>query len=196
MFTSRAEYRTLLRQDNADLRLTERSYEIGLASQERMDKVRAKQEGVEKIKEIMKEYAVEPDEINMYLESIGSAPIAQKQRLSQLLLRPDVDLNNMLDTSSKLASVLNLYDVPTLKQAEVQVKYDTYISKEKELVQKMSQLEELIIPDSFNYEKLISLSNEARQKFIKIKPRTLGQASRISGVNPSDVQILMVYMGR
>jgi tRNA uridine 5-carboxymethylaminomethyl modification enzyme len=196
MFTSRAEYRTLLRQDNADLRLTERSYEVGLASQERMDKVRAKQEGVEKIKEIMKEYAVEPDEINMYLESIGSAPIAQKQRLSQLLLRPDVDLNNMLDTSSKLASVLNLYDVPTLKQAEVQVKYDTYISKEKELVQKMSQLEELIIPDSFNYEKLISLSNEARQKFIKIKPRTLGQASRISGVNPSDVQILMVYMGR
>ncbi len=196
MFTSRAEYRTLLRQDNADLRLTERSYEVGLASQERMDKVRAKQEGVEKIKEIMKEYAVEPDEINMYLESIGSAPIAQKQRLSQLLLRPDVDLNNMLDTVSKLASVLNLYDVQTLKQAEVQVKYDTYISKEKELVQKMSQLEELIIPDSFNYDKLISLSNEARQKFIKIKPRTLGQASRISGVNPSDVQILMVYMGR
>ncbi|MBA2762547.1 MAG: tRNA uridine-5-carboxymethylaminomethyl(34) synthesis enzyme MnmG [Segetibacter sp.] len=196
MFTSRAEYRTLLRQDNADLRLTERSYEVGLASQERMDKVRAKQEGVEKIKEIMKEYAVEPDEINMYLESIGSAPIAQKQRLSQLLLRPDVDLNNMLDTSTKLASVLNLYDVPTLKQAEVQVKYDTYISKEKELVQKMSQLEELIIPDSFNYEKLISLSNEARQKFIKIKPRTLGQASRISGVNPCDIQILMVYMGR
>jgi tRNA uridine 5-carboxymethylaminomethyl modification enzyme len=196
MFTSRAEYRTLLRQDNADLRLTERSYEVGLASQERMDKVRAKQEGVGKIKEIMKEYAVEPDEINMYLESIGSAPIAQKQRLSQLLLRPDVDLNNLLDTSSKLASVLNLYDVPTLKQAEVQVKYDTYISKEKELVQKMTQLEELIIPDSFNYEKLISLSNEARQKFIKIKPRTLGQASRISGVNPTDIQILMVYMGR
>jgi tRNA uridine 5-carboxymethylaminomethyl modification enzyme len=196
MFTSRAEYRTLLRQDNADLRLTECSYKIGLASQERMDKVSTKREGVEKIKEIMKVYAIEPDEINKYLESIGSAPIAQKQKLSQLLLRPDVDLNKILNTSANLSLALNPFDVQTLKQAEVQVKYDTYISKEKELVRKMSQLEELIIPDSFNYEKIISLSNEARQKFIKIKPRTLGQASRISGVNPSDVQILMVYMGR
>ncbi len=161
-----------------------------------MDKVSTKREGVEKIKEIMKVYAIEPDEINKYLESIGSAPIAQKQKLSQLLLRPDVDLNKILNTSANLSLALNPFDVQTLKQAEVQVKYDTYISKEKELVRKMSQLEELIIPDSFNYEKIISLSNEARQKFIKIKPRTLGQASRISGVNPSDVQILMVYMGR
>jgi tRNA uridine 5-carboxymethylaminomethyl modification enzyme len=196
MFTSRAEYRTLLRQDNADLRLTESSYKLGLASQERMDKVRAKKEGVEKVKAIMKEYAVEPNEINHYLESIGSAPLLQKQKLSQLLLRPDVGLHEMVQSSPKLSSLLNLFDVPTLEQAEVQVKYDTYINKEKELVQKMSQLEELIIPDSFNYEKIISLSNEARQKFTKIKPRTLGQASRISGVNPSDVQILMVYMGR
>ncbi len=196
MFTSRAEYRTLLRQDNADLRLTESSYKLGLALQERMDKVRAKKEGVEKVKAIMKEYAVEPNEINHYLESLGSAPLLQKQKLSQLLLRPDVGLHEMVQSSPKLSSLLNLFDVPTLEQAEVQVKYDTYINKEKELVQKMSQLEELIIPDSFNYEKIISLSNEARQKFTKIKPRTLGQASRISGVNPSDVQILMVYMGR
>ncbi len=196
MFTSRAEYRTLLRQDNADLRLTERSYKLGLASQERMDKVKTKKEGVEKVKAIMKEYAVEPNEINHYLESIGSAPILQKQKLSQLLLRPDVGLKEMVQSSSKLSSILNFFDVTTLEQAEVQVKYDTYITKEKELVHKMSQLEELVIPDSFNYEKIISLSNEARQKFNKIKPGTLGQASRISGVNPSDVQILMVYMGR
>lgn len=196
MFTSRAEYRTLLRQDNADLRLTERSYKLELASQERMDKVNIKKEGVEKIKAIMKEYTVEPYEINHYLESIGSAPISQKQKLSQLLLRPDVELNAITQSSKKLSSLFTLFDVPTLEQAEVQVKYDTYINKEKELVQKMSLLEELIIPDSFNYDKIISLSNEARQKFLKIKPRTLGQASRISGVNPSDVQILMVYMGR
>jgi len=196
MFTSRAEYRTLLRQDNADLRLTERSYKLELASQERMDKVNIKKEGVEKIKAIMKEYTVEPYEINHYLESIGSAPISQKQKLSQLLLRPDVELNAITQSSKKLSSLFTLFDVQTLEQAEVQVKYNTYINKEKELVQKMSLLEELIIPDSFNYDKIISLSNEARQKFLKIKPRTLGQASRISGVNPSDVQILMVYMGR
>ena len=196
MFTSRAEYRTLLRQDNADLRLTERSYKLELASQERMDKVNIKKEGVEKIKAIMKEYTVEPYEINYYLESIGSAPISQKQKLSQLLLRPDVELNAITQSSKKLSSLFTLFDVQTLEQAEVQVKYNTYINKEKELVQKMSLLEELIIPDSFNYDKIISLSNEARQKFLKIKPRTLGQASRISGVNPSDVQILMVYMGR
>jgi tRNA uridine 5-carboxymethylaminomethyl modification enzyme len=196
MFTSRAEYRTLLRQDNADLRLTELSYKLGLASQERMDKVSAKKDGVEKVKAIMKEYMVDPGEINHYLESIGSAPIGQKQRLSQLLLRPDVALNSMVNSSSKLSTVFNLFDLLTLEQAEVQVKYATYINKEKELVEKMSQLEELVIPESFNYKKIISLSNEARQKFIKIKPRTLGQASRISGVNPCDVQILMVYMGR
>jgi tRNA uridine 5-carboxymethylaminomethyl modification enzyme len=196
MFTSRAEYRTLLRQDNADLRLTEISYRLGLASQERMEKVRAKKEGVEKVKSLMKEYAVEPEEINTFLVELGSAPITQKQRLSQLLLRPNVDLKDIIKASAKVAGVLEAFSVDTLEQAEIQVKYDTYISKEKDLVSRMSQLEELVIPDAFNYEKIISLSNEARQKFNKIRPRTLGQASRISGVNPADVQILMVYMGR
>lgn len=196
MFTSRAEYRTLLRQDNADLRLTQLSYKLGLASQERMEKVRDKREKVEKLKEIMKEYAAEPEEINAYLNSIGSAPILQKQRVSQLLLRPDVELNKLIKHSPKLSNVLHGFSLEVLEQAEIQVKYETYINKEKELVERMSQLEELIIPSSFNYEKIISLSNEARQKFNKIRPTTLGQASRISGVNPSDVQILMVYMGR
>lgn len=196
MFTSRAEYRTLLRQDNADLRLTQTSYKLGLASQERMEKVRDKREAVELVKEIMKEYAAEPEEINPYLQSIGSAPIMQKQRLSQLLLRPDVELKEMIKYSPKLSAVLHKVSAETLEQAQLQVKYETYINKEKELVEKMSQLEELIIPTTFNYERITSLSNEARQKFNKIRPRTLGQASRISGVNPSDVQILMVYMGR
>jgi len=196
MFTSRAEYRTLLRQDNADLRLTELSYRLGLASQERMEKVRAKREGVEKLKAVMKEYQVEPEEINTYLQERNSAPLLQKQKLSQLLLRPNVELKEMIKASSKLSSLVSHFSEETIEQAEIQVKYDTYINKEKELVERMSQLEELVIPDSFNYEKIVSLSNEARQKFNKIRPRTLGQASRISGVNPSDVQILMVYMGR
>ena len=196
MFTSRAEYRTLLRQDNADLRLTEMSYKLGLASQERMENVRVKRESVERVKAIMKEYAVEPEEINPFLEQMNSAPIAQKQRLAQLLLRPNLDLKALLKASDKINTALEMYSEEILEQAEIQVKYDTYINKERDLVQKMSQLEELIIPDNFNYEKMTSLSNEARQKFNKIKPRTLGQASRISGVNPSDVQILMVFMGR
>ena len=196
MFSSRADFRTLLRQDNADLPLTEISYRLGLASQERMEKVRSKREGVDQVKSIMKEYAVEPEEINTFLETVGSAPLNQKQRLAQLLLRPNLELQQLINASPKLAGVLGSYNADTLQQAEIQVKYDTYINKEKELVDRMSQLEELVIPDSFNYEKIISLSNEARQKFNKIRPRTLGQASRISGVNPSDVQILMVYMGR
>jgi tRNA uridine 5-carboxymethylaminomethyl modification enzyme len=196
MFTSRAEYRTLLRQDNADLRLTERSFRLGLASQERMEKVRSKKEGVEKLKGMMNEYGVEPEEMNAYLKERNSAPLLQKQKLSQLLLRPNVGLKEMIGSSSRLSDTVGGFTDDTVEQAEIQVKYDSYIHKEKELVDKMSQLEELIIPDNFNYEKIISLSNEARQKFNKIRPRTLGQASRISGVNPSDVQILMVYMGR
>lgn len=196
MFTSRAEYRTLLRQDNADLRLTQISYKLGLASQERMEKVRDKREKVEDLKAIIKEYAVQPEEVNPYLEKVNSAAINQKQKLSQLLLRPALELKEMIKYSPKLADSLNKFSSDILEQAEIQVKYETYINKEKEIVEKMSQLEELIIPNSFNYEKITSLSNEARQKFNKIRPGTLGQASRISGVKPSDVQILMVYMGR
>ncbi|MDQ6815556.1 MAG: tRNA uridine-5-carboxymethylaminomethyl(34) synthesis enzyme MnmG [Bacteroidota bacterium] len=196
MFTSRAEYRTLLRQDNADLRLTELSFRLGLASQERMEKVKAKKEAVEKVKGLMKDYTVEPEEIKAYLSQINSAPLVQKQKLSQLILRPNAALKEMTKSSEKLHILLADFSNDALEQAEIQVKYDTYINKEKDLVERMSQLEELIIPETFNYENIQSLSNEARQKFNKIRPRTLGQASRISGVNPSDVQILMVYMGR
>jgi len=196
MFTSRAEFRTLLRQDNADDRLTELSYRLGLASQERMDKVRAKTEAVKKVKNLLGSISLEPEEINQFLGSVQSAPLVSKQRVLQLLLRPNIGLNAMQTAVPKLKEVLLPFNRETLEQVEIQVKYDTYIEKEKELVAKMSQLENLLIPDNFNYDKLASLSNEARQKFTKIKPRTLGQASRISGVNPSDVQILMVYMGR
>jgi tRNA uridine 5-carboxymethylaminomethyl modification enzyme len=196
MFTSRAEFRTLLRQDNADLRLTEMSYRLGLASQERMELVKDKEEGLKKVKKILAELSLDPEETQTYLESVHSSPLVAKQKAGQILLRPNVNIHEMVNSIPTLKNALEGFTRDTLEQAEIQLKYDTYITKEKELVAKMSQLEELLIPDNFNYEKLVSLSNEARQKFNKIRPRTLGQASRISGVNPSDVQILMVYMGR
>ena len=196
MFTSRAEFRTLLRQDNADLRLTEKSYRLGLASQERMDKVRTKRENVEKVKAILFSLSLDPEETAGFLESVQSSALACKQKAAQVLLRPMIGVMQMINYIPKVKDALLGFEHETLEQAEIQIKYNTYIEKEKELVSKMSQLEDLIIPDNFNYDKLGSLSNEARQKFAKIKPRTLGQASRISGVNPSDVQILMVFMGR
>jgi len=196
MFTSRAEFRTLLRQDNADLRLTEMSYRLGLASQERMDKTIAKRSGVEKIKEILKDFSLEPAESEKYLQEKNSAVLTQKQKALQVLLRPNIDLPSMIRSIPRLTRELQDFNTETVEQTEIQVKYDVYIEKEKELVKKMAQLEDLLIPDNFNYDRISSLSNEALQKFKRIRPRTLGQASRISGVNPSDVQILMVYMGR
>lgn len=196
MFTSRAEYRTLLRQDNADLRLTELSYRLGLASQERMDKVLAKKQAVETIKQVLQNTSIEPNQINQYFESIGSATLNEKQKAAKIVLRPNVDLASMLQHVPALQQQLQHLNAETLEQGEIQVKYERYIEKEEEMVQRMSQMENLVIPDAFDYTKVAALSNEALQKFNKIRPRTLGQASRISGVNPSDVQILMVYMGR
>jgi tRNA uridine 5-carboxymethylaminomethyl modification enzyme len=196
MFTSRAEFRTLLRQDNADLRLTELSYRLGLASQERMEKTLAKKEGVEKIKNILSTFSLEPVESAPFLLEKNSAPLTQKQKAAQVLLRPGIDLPSMARAISGLRESMQEFTVDTIEQAEIQIKYDVYIGKERELVEKMALLEDLLIPDNFNYDRLHSLSTEALQKFKKIRPRTLGQASRISGVNPSDVQILMVFMGR
>ncbi|HNR17436.1 MAG TPA: tRNA uridine-5-carboxymethylaminomethyl(34) synthesis enzyme MnmG [Chitinophagaceae bacterium] len=196
MFTSRAEFRTLLRQDNADLRLTELSYRLGLASQERMDKVIEKRNSVEQIKATLKNFAVEPEEINSYFTSINSSLITEKQKAQKILLRPDVELEEFAVALPRLGEALQNFSEDALEQASIQVKYDVYIEKEKELVQRMSQLEELEIPETFDYKKISSLGNEAREKLTRIKPRTLGQASRISGINPSDVQILMVFMGR
>jgi tRNA uridine 5-carboxymethylaminomethyl modification enzyme len=196
MFTSRAEFRTLLRQDNADLRLTEKSYKIGLASDDRMQKVQDKKSSTEKIKQLLKDFSLEPQEIDTYLISKNSAPLPHKQKAAQILLRPNIDLPGMISAVPRLQQAINGCSTDSIQQAEIQVKYDVYLEKERDLVIKMHQLEELVIPDSFDYEKIASLSNEAMQKFKKIKPRTLGQASRISGVNPSDIQILMVFMGR
>jgi tRNA uridine 5-carboxymethylaminomethyl modification enzyme len=196
MFTSRAEFRTLLRQDNADNRLTELSFKIGLASQERMDKVIAKREEVESVIKILTSFSIDPETSSNYLTNHNSAILTQKQKANQLLLRPNIELISMISEFPCLEEALKNYSAEVLQQAEIQIKYQIYIDKEKDLVKKMGQLEDLLIPDNFNYDKINAISNEALQKFKKIQPRTLGQASRISGVNPSDVQILMVYMGR
>ena len=196
MFTSRAEFRTLLRQDNADLRLTELSYRLGLASQDRMDKVIRKRDGVASIKKLLQDVNIEPDHINGFFETIGSAAITEKQKAAKIILRPNVDLPSMMQHIPGLANALQHFDRDTIEQAEIQIKYERYIEKEQEIATRMSQMENTQIPDTFDYDRVAALSNEALQKFKRIRPRTLGQASRISGVNPSDVQILMVYMGR
>jgi tRNA uridine 5-carboxymethylaminomethyl modification enzyme len=196
MFTSRAEFRTLLRQDNADLRLTELSYGWGLATSERNDTVKEKKKEVEEIKKLLATLSLEPQEVNGWLASLNAAPIPEKQKAQKILLRPDVSLQDFARAVEKVGGALEKFGAESIEQASIQIKYEVYIEKERELVQRMAQLEELEIPASFDYQKLSSLGNEAREKLIKIKPRTLGQASRISGINPSDVQILMVYMGR
>ncbi len=196
MFTSRAEFRTLLRQDNADIRLTERSYNLGLASSERLELVNKKVQSVQEIKNTLNNFNIDAEGINPYLESIGSSTIVEKQRATKLILRPNVSLKDMMEELPSLNEAIGNANIDSLEQAEIQIKYERYIEKELELVNKMSLMEDLIIPENFDYEKVSAVSKEALQKFKKVQPRTLGQASRISGVNPSDVQILMVYMGR
>ncbi len=196
MFTSRAEFRTLLRQDNADLRLTELSHKLGLASDTRMRRVEEKQNNVTEIRQILNAHSIEPEEINAFLTEIESAPLVEKQKAAKLVLRPNISLQQILENSAALQTKLANQEVEFIEQAEIQVKYERYIEKEKEIVDRMANLENQLIPDSFDYDKVSALSIEALQKFKKIKPLTLGQASRISGVNPSDIQILMVYMGR
>lgn len=196
MFTSRAEYRTLLRQDNADLRLTEKSYQAGLASKERMDEVIRKKTEMAAIVEKLNKLSLHPSGTNPFLASKNSAPLTEKQKASKILLRPNISFAEMIEHIPGLHEVFHRYSSDALLQAEVQIKYERYIQKEEEMVQKMHQMEYLIIPETFDYQKVTALSGEALQKFTKIRPHTIGQASRISGVSPSDVQILMVYMGR
>jgi tRNA uridine 5-carboxymethylaminomethyl modification enzyme len=196
MFTSRAEFRTLLRQDNADTRLTEKSYVLGLASISRLEAVNRKKNEVSEITKILKNFSIDPKDAEKLLNEKKMSPLLQKQKAALLLLRPNLDLGTMRDEIPALAEKLREFGSHALEQAEIQLKYDAYIRKEKELVTRISQLEQLSIPETFDYDRLSALSMEALIKFKKIKPRTLGQASRISGVNPTDIQILMVYMGR
>ena len=196
MFTSRAEFRTLLRQDNADLRLTPLGHSIGLASDERLALMQEKANNITKVKSILRQFIIEKEVVNSFLEEKDSSILTERIKADKILLRPGIGLKDLITLLPDLKEEIGEIDTLVIEQVEIQLKYDIYIEKEKELVKKMSALEDLTIPDHFNYEKLTSVSIEARQKLHKIRPRTLGQASRISGVNPSDVQILMVFMGR
>ena len=199
MFTSRAEYRILLRQDNADIRLTPFGFSIGLANQERMHRVNLKIEGTKKFKKDLRKIAISPSEVNPFLESIGSAPISQKVKLSSIITRPKVYLKNLLDLSfeaKEKALIAHTSHDEILDQAEIQMKYDGYIEREQDQAEKMNRLENVKIPSDLDFKKLNSLSAEAKEKLSDIKPITIGQASRVSGVSPSDVSVLLVYMGR
>ena len=195
MFTSRAEYRILLRQDNADIRLTEKGYQLGLATKERYDKMCTKKANIEAIFEQIKAQKVKHKFINPILERLGSAPLKEGTKLYNILKRPNIKLEDL----KELSYVEELYDKYTLEEieaAEIQIKYEDYIEKESQLAQKMIQLENMKIPENWDFKEITTLSNEARTKLNEIKPQTIGQASRISGVSPADIQILMIYLGK
>jgi tRNA uridine 5-carboxymethylaminomethyl modification enzyme len=196
MFTSRAEHRILLRQDNADIRLTPKSYELGLASQERYDLVMEKKRQVDEVIKFLKKESVTPDMADPVLVEEGTSAIRQRVKLSGLLLRPQINIRHLLQMSPNFSSYSEKNDLSeeVLEQAEILIKYDGYISKEKELAGKLESLENLPLKPDFDYNSLKSISTEAREKLSKIRPATIGQASRISGVSPSDINVLVVYI--
>lgn len=196
MFTSRAEFRTLLRQDNADIRLTKRGYELGLASEARLERMNYKKEIADVIVKEIKTRKIAPDSANSYLEGIGSATIREKSSFYSILKRPEIDIENIRLLDNEMKDFLNQYDEEVIEQAVIHIKYESYIEKELLMAEKMARLEDLNINPNFDYEKLLSISIEARQKLKKIKPQTLGQASRISGVSPSDISVIMIHLGR
>ena len=195
MFTSRAEYRLLLRQDNADSRLTEKSYQLGLATDERMKKVEDKIKKSQELEDFLRETSLKPHQINPILEEENYNPVDQAYRASQILTRPNITLNKL----EKLEFIRNTsknYSDEVREQAEINIKYKGYIDKEKENVAKLHRLENIKIPDLFDFNQITSLSAEAKQKLNKIKPKTIAQASRISGVSPADINVLLIYLGR
>jgi tRNA uridine 5-carboxymethylaminomethyl modification enzyme len=199
MFTSRAEYRILLRQSNADQRLTPMAYKIGLASEERFNVVTEKAERINGLIRYLKKSGVDPDTINGYLENSGTATIDQKVKIASLLLRPQVDLAGLASQLPELQNFLEAIEShhdEILEEAESRIKYEGYIEKERELAQKLERLDSVTLKEAFDYQRLTALSFEAREKLSRIKPRSLGQASRIAGVSPADISILMVHLGR
>lgn len=199
MFTSRAEYRILLRQDNADLRLTPIGFDIGLADEDALRRVENKNAGTAKLKKSLRNIGIAPEKVNSFLEEVGSTPIAQQVKLSSLVTRPQVGINDVISLSEELKpiidEVLDLH-ADSVEQAEIQLKYEGYIQREEELANKMNRLEDVRIPDSLDYSTLLSLSTEAKEKLGKIRPVTIGQASRVSGVSPSDISVLLIHLGR
>ena len=197
MFTSRAEYRTLLRQDNADIRLTEKSFKIGLANEERYDRVKQKQEEVEGFVRFFNETSFELEEVNKILKSVNYEPVPQKGKIDKIYSRPNVkqqDIRKLPSVENYITA--NKLDNEVLEQTEIQIKYKGYIEKEKANADKLQRLEDIKIPENFDYDPLASLSHEAKEKLNKIRPSTLSQASRISGIKPSDISVLLVKMGR
>jgi tRNA uridine 5-carboxymethylaminomethyl modification enzyme len=199
MFTSRAEYRILLRQDNADERLTMKSHDLGLASAERMQLYRDKEDEVQRIIEFTSSFSIKPDRINSYLESIGTSPLRHGVKLMDLLTRPHVDLSVMEKEIAPLRELLD--NIPNRKEAimesaNIKIKHEGYIKREKLIADKIQRLEDIQIKDKFDYNSIQSISTEARQKLTKINPETIAQASRIPGVSPNDVAVLLVLLGR
>ncbi len=196
MFTSRAEHRLLLRQDNADIRLSPIGHALGLISDARISKVEEKIRNADIIVSYLKSTSINPDKVNPALEEAGTPPISQSVKMFQLITRPQITFENIRKSDPAFDQLLSNFNLETIEQAEIKVKYESYFEKELEIVEKMKRMEDHIINTEFNYLGLVSLSKEAREKLMKIKPRTLGQASRISGVSPSDISVLMVHMGR
>jgi tRNA uridine 5-carboxymethylaminomethyl modification enzyme len=198
MFTSRAEFRTLLRQDNADTRLTPKGIELGIVDEHRKAIFEEKMKAIQVVTDIVTNHSIYPDEINSWLKSLNTGELSQKTKTKQVLSRPQINLNDLISNSPSLKSKLEAYltNTDVLNAVEIDVKYEGYIVRERELVEKMNRLEYIKLGDSLDYNIIESLSLEARQKLSQIRPATLGQASRISGINPSDISVLMVYIGR
>jgi len=194
MFTSRAEHRLLLRQDNADARLTPIAHRLGLVSDERLDRVKQKVADADFLVDYLRQASITGDAMNPILVELDSSPIAQKTKLFTILTRPQVSIGDIARADARFAELLGRYDKEIVEQAEIKVKYDSYFEKEIEIVNKMRRMEDQEINPDFDYSNLVSLSKEAREKLIRVKPRTLGQASRISGVSPSDISVLMIHM--
>jgi tRNA uridine 5-carboxymethylaminomethyl modification enzyme len=198
MFTSRAEYRILLRQDNADFRLTPKSFEIGLADKDRYDRCKQKKDNVDKFISFLRTEHIYPDEINPILESLNTKTITQRAHFSNLVLRPQVFVKDLIQNISKVSEFVinNNITNEEMGESEILIKYQSYIEKESDIADKLKRLEDIELFDEFDFNKIRSLSTEARQKLSRIRPRTIGQASRISGVSPADVSVLLVYLGR
>ncbi|MBJ6117628.1 tRNA uridine-5-carboxymethylaminomethyl(34) synthesis enzyme MnmG [Pontibacter sp. BT310] len=196
MFTSRAEHRILLRQDNADIRLTRLGYELGLADESRLKTVEKKIAETAEIIAYLNNKPIEPGDINSMLEEIGSAPIVEKQRAGQLIKRPNIEIQHIAAAVPAIKEYLSKFKPDSVEQAEIAVKYESYIEKEYTMAAKMGELENYIIKDRINYRNIPALSAEAKEKLLKVQPETIGQASRISGVSPADISVLMVYLGK
>ena len=196
MFTSRAEYRILLRQDNADLRLTEIGHQIGLADDLRYATMLEKKAKTAQATNDLNKIRVQPDDVNTGLAALNTSPITEKTSLTQLLKRPQISIPNLRALNVNIDHALSSYAHEVLQQAEINTKYDSYITREQELVEKLGSLENYKIRPDFNYDLVKALSSESREKLKKIRPETVGQASRISGVSPADVSVLTIYMGK